>query len=374
MRILKWRFLALPFLLLALTVGLLRPGAASALPAAPADTDPQKLARETRESLGWSGLAMRVLSRDTIETEYLAGTDGTGRPLTADTALPVGSVSKSFTALAVLQFVHAGDVELDAPVARYLTWIPNDETTVRDLLTHRSGLSAREGLDAAERYDNSSRAVTKAARDLPLEGLGHARTFAYSDANYLLLGALVERLAARDFGDPLERSLLRPLGLTRTVATAQGARRVDMGAGSQWSFHHTRAVSARYDASGAPFGYVMSNLDDLTRYVRWFQSRSDAVVPAKLRRLARRARAPQANLWHTDSVGARACSTATARGSSNTPERRSVRSPTSSCCRNSTVRSSSSDVAIPKRSPPPGRSRLRRGPDARRPRRLPERA
>lgn len=45
-----------------------------------------------------------------IETEYLAGTDGTGRPLTADSALPVGSVSKSFTALAVLQFVHAGDV------------------------------------------------------------------------------------------------------------------------------------------------------------------------------------------------------------------------------------------------------------------------
>ena len=102
--------------------------------------------------------------------------------------------------------------------------------------------------------------------------------------------------------------------------------------------------------------------------------RSDAVVPAKLRRLARRARAPQANLWHTDSVGARACSTATARGSSNTPERRPVRSPTSSCCRNSTVRSSSSDVAIPKRSPRPGMSRLRRGPDARRPRRLPERA
>lgn len=53
---------------------------------------------------------MRVLSRDTIETEYLAGTDGTGRPLTADSALPVGSVSKSFTALAVLQFVHASDV------------------------------------------------------------------------------------------------------------------------------------------------------------------------------------------------------------------------------------------------------------------------
>ncbi|QEH94685.1 hypothetical protein FV141_09270 [Dermacoccus abyssi] len=38
--------------------------------------------------------------------------------------------------------------------------MPNDETAVRDLLTHRSGLSAREGLDAAERYDNSSRAVT----------------------------------------------------------------------------------------------------------------------------------------------------------------------------------------------------------------------
>lgn len=110
MRIFKWRLLALLFLLLALTVGLLRPGAASALPAAPADTDPQKLARETRERLGWPGLAMRVLSRDTIETEYLAGTDGTGRPLTADSALPVGSVSKSFTALAVLQFVHASDV------------------------------------------------------------------------------------------------------------------------------------------------------------------------------------------------------------------------------------------------------------------------
>ncbi|HEX7774460.1 MAG TPA: serine hydrolase domain-containing protein, partial [Pyrinomonadaceae bacterium] len=80
---------------------------------------------------------------------YLKGygqADPSGRPMTPQTPLILGSITKSFTALAVMQLVEAGKVELDAPVRRYIPWFrvadPNAsaQITVRQLLYQTSGL------------------------------------------------------------------------------------------------------------------------------------------------------------------------------------------------------------------------------------------
>jgi CubicO group peptidase (beta-lactamase class C family) len=75
------------------------------------------------------------------------GIAGPGRPMTADTPMVIGSQSKSFTALAVMQLVEAGKLGLDAPVSRYIPWFQVADAeassliTIRSLLNHTSGLS-----------------------------------------------------------------------------------------------------------------------------------------------------------------------------------------------------------------------------------------
>ena len=87
------------------------------------------------------GLALGIVEDDRIT--YLRGfgtADDSGRPVTPKTPFIIGSLSKSFTALAIMQLVEAGKIELDAPVQRYLPWfrVANEGAsaaiTVRDLL------------------------------------------------------------------------------------------------------------------------------------------------------------------------------------------------------------------------------------------------
>ncbi|HEX6386228.1 MAG TPA: serine hydrolase domain-containing protein, partial [Anaerolineae bacterium] len=96
------------------------------------------------------GLALAITQGDEIVHLRGYGTAGDDRPMTADTPMHLGSVSKSFTALAIMQLVEQGQVDLDAPVQAYLPWftVADDEAgraiTVRHLLHHTSGLSDLE--------------------------------------------------------------------------------------------------------------------------------------------------------------------------------------------------------------------------------------
>ena len=93
------------------------------------------------------GLSVAIVQGDQIV--YLKGygqADPSGRPVTPQTPFIIGSISKTFTALAVMQLVESGKVDLDAPVQRYLPWFrvadpeASAQITVRNLLNHTSGL------------------------------------------------------------------------------------------------------------------------------------------------------------------------------------------------------------------------------------------
>src|SRR3954447_11892870 len=129
---------------LALTLGLLtlpRPALADAPPDSAAV---QRLVRQFAGRQGYPGIAVAVIKDDRIVLTTGAGHDSTGAPVTATTPMPVASVSKSFTALAVTQLVEAGKLRLGAPVADYLPGFRladprGARITVRDLLEQTSG-------------------------------------------------------------------------------------------------------------------------------------------------------------------------------------------------------------------------------------------
>ena len=137
------------------------------------------------------GLSLAVVKGDDVV--YLKGygrADPSGRPVTPQTPFVIGSITKPFTALGIMQLVEAGKVDLDAPVQRYLPWFrvadPNASKliTVRELLYQTSGISQESTLETWN-WGNDDDAMERHVRLLahaPLLG-PPGKTFAYANVN-----------------------------------------------------------------------------------------------------------------------------------------------------------------------------------------------
>ncbi|QEU95936.1 serine hydrolase domain-containing protein [Streptomyces kanamyceticus] len=254
-------------------------------------------AEKQRERLRLPGMALAVVKDDEVVHRRTWGKDGDGKPITRQTPFLVGSLSKPITSTAVMRLAEAGSLRLDAPVRRYLPWFrpsgPSaDRITLRNLLNQTSGLSERDGIAHADRFDNAPGGVERTAR-----GLAGARTGAppgerheYSNANYMLLGAVVEKVTGQPFGDYLRKSVLRPFGMDGTLVDERDAERRELAPGHRYFFGHPKRFDPPYDASGVPYGYVGADIDDLSRFAVAHLGHGDAaaravVSPAGLREL-----------------------------------------------------------------------------------------
>lgn len=220
------------------------------------------------------GLAYAVVRGGEVLRRGAWGVDGDGRPMTTRTPFMLGSTSKSFTALAVAQLVEAGRVDLDGAASGYLPWLRLGDAdtartvTVRQLLTHTSGLPQVWSSGLTDRYDNRPGGLARSVRDLaalrPTAAAG--RTYQYSDANYMILGALVEGVTGDSFGGYLRRHVFDPLRMTHSAGTADEARAVGIPAGHRYYFGRPRRFAAPFDTAGAPYGFLAASLDDLSHY------------------------------------------------------------------------------------------------------------
>jgi CubicO group peptidase (beta-lactamase class C family) len=248
-------------------------------PAAAAPTD-DRLARVERHlrdhhaRIRAPGFAYAVVRGDSVVADAAWGVDGDDRPVTRQTPFVLGSVSKSFTALAVMQLVEAGRVHLDAPVRRYLPWFrladqaASAHITVRRLLTHTSGIPGVAARGLTDRYDNTPDGLTRSVRDLttvePIQPAG--RTYQYSDANYMIAGALVEAVTGQPFGAYLRTHVLDPLDMRGAATAAEADALGGIPAGHRYYFGRPRRFDPPFDTSGVPYGFLAASLDDLTHY------------------------------------------------------------------------------------------------------------
>ncbi|MEV0892647.1 serine hydrolase domain-containing protein [Promicromonospora sp. NPDC050262] len=167
------------------------------------------------------GLALVTLA-DGDARVRVHGTTGSGAPVGEDTPMRIGSMSKAFTALAVLQQVDAGRFELDDPVVEVLPEFRLGDDryrsiTVEHLLTHRSGLAAT-GLEYSS--DPASAPAETVGRLAPEKlAADPGTTTLYSNAGYAVLARLVERTADADFGPYLDQNVFEPLGMSSTTVT-----------------------------------------------------------------------------------------------------------------------------------------------------------
>lgn len=167
------------------------------------------------------GVALVTLADGDVRVR-VHGVTGDGDPVGEDTPMRIGSMSKAFTALAVLQQVDAGRFDLDDPVAEVLPELrmADDryrQITVEDLLNHRSGLAVT-ALEYSS--DPASAPATTVARLADEElAADPGTTTIYSNAGYTMLARLVEHTSGVDFGEYLEQQVFAPLGMDSSTAT-----------------------------------------------------------------------------------------------------------------------------------------------------------
>lgn len=141
-------------------------------------------------------------------------------PATSGTVYRIGSLTKQFTAAAVLRLAEDGRLALDDTLGAFLTGFDTGDrrVTVRQLLTHTSGLKSYTDLEAfweKSRLDLSHRELLSLLGDEPFE-FEPGTSYAYSNTGYYVLGMIVEEVTGRDYGDWMREELFRPLGLDDT--------------------------------------------------------------------------------------------------------------------------------------------------------------
>ncbi|MEV6331165.1 serine hydrolase domain-containing protein [Streptomyces sp. NPDC051909] len=149
----------------------------------------------------------------------------TGEAMDVRSRFRIGSVSKTFSTVVLLQLVDEGRLELDQPVNRYLPGLlPDDRITVRHLLTHRSGLAdytdpmfehTVPGFESVRNRVFTYQELVDLSLALP-RTTEPGVSYKYSNANFVVVGMLIEKLTGRPVADAYQRRIFKPLKLRGT--------------------------------------------------------------------------------------------------------------------------------------------------------------
>lgn len=222
------------------------------------------------------GATLVVMQGDQIMHIGVFGVaDATGRKPTAETPFMIGSITKSITALAIMQLVDAGKVDIDAPIKRYLPWFhsaPENGAaiTVRHLLNQNSGIPASAGRMGWTDADPGASALEQHARSLGNVVLHHppGTTFAYANANYVLLGAIIESVSGQSYEAYIRDHIFRPLGLNTSFTSQSDAESNGMALGHRFWFGYPIAAPDMPFVRGMiSAGYLISSARDMGRYL-----------------------------------------------------------------------------------------------------------
>lgn len=143
-------------------------------------------------------------------------------PITANTPLHIASVTKVFTATAVLKLINAKRLDLDQKVNTILTEFPFPDVTIRTLLNHRSGMRSysyftdkKEIWDRHNILTNQDILTLMATKDIGLESKTDTR-FAYCNTNYAILALVIEKITKLPYKDAMKQMIFDPLGMKNT--------------------------------------------------------------------------------------------------------------------------------------------------------------
>jgi CubicO group peptidase (beta-lactamase class C family) len=195
---------------------------------------------------------------------------------TPQTPFFIGSLTKSITALAVMQLAEAGKVELDAPVQRYLPWfrvadpVASARMTVRHLLNQTSGFSSSSGEVIMADFDDRPGATERQVRALSTLKLIHpvGEKVEYSNLNYNILGLIIEVTSGELYTDTIQNHIFTPLQMSHSYTSKAAAQQNGMAVGHRhWFGFPIPAPNLPIPISSLPSGQLISCAEDMAHYL-----------------------------------------------------------------------------------------------------------
>ena len=249
---------------------------------AAADVEIDRYVEQEMELNGIPGLSLALVEQGKVSylRAYGVRNSESRQPLRVETPMELASVSKGFTALAILRLEQDGAVDRDSVVSEYLTELDGgwQGVTLSHLIRHRSGLRRRHDFLApccgqAGNLDLDS--AVRMLADADLESTPGS-TFSYANSNYVLLAAVIQRMAGAAFSNYMRESVFQPLGMHRTTLQEEVARLWEGASPHEWQWARVRVSpsrflgwygSSRIKASAEDMGvYMVSMLDSMATH------------------------------------------------------------------------------------------------------------
>ena len=222
------------------------------------------------------GLALGIVQGERIvHVQGFGQVEKSGPGVSPQTPFLIGSLTKSFTALAIMQLSEAGRVQLDAPVQRYLPWWrvadpdASARVTVRHLLYQVSGLSKATGNAYATSSDTHDSALEDRVRALRNAELTQpvGTTWQYSNANYWTLGMIVQALSGRSYEAYIQQHILDPLQMRNSYTSRVEAEQHGLPTEHRYWYGFPVAAELPFDRGGLGAGGLSSSALDMARYL-----------------------------------------------------------------------------------------------------------
>lgn len=190
-------------------------------------------------------------------------------PVNLNTVFEIGSVSKQFTATAIMLLVKQGKLNLDDPIQKYIPNLPGEwlGITIHHLLTHTSGIPDYEAIEGYYNYRNryTPEEIIQSAHSLPVD-FKPGEGFFYSNTGYFLLSLIIEKTSGLSFEEFLGQEIFNPLNMTESGVTDPIKIIPNRAEGYYISKGELKNTDASNLSSTLGAGGVISSMSDLVKW------------------------------------------------------------------------------------------------------------
>ncbi|MEK3977724.1 serine hydrolase domain-containing protein [Psychrobacillus sp. FSL K6-2836] len=225
------------------------------------------------ERLNLPGASLAIVKEDQVE--YIQGygiAKSNGTNMTPQTPIVIGSVTKSFTALAIMQLVEQGKIKLEDPVQSYLPWfqIANKEEskkiTIQHLLHQTSGLSTYDGQVSISQGDQTLKEHIQSLVNTELT-YPVGEQYQYSNLNYSILGLIVEEVTNKSYKEYINEYIFKPLEMSNSFTDPKDDLNNTIAEGYQTMFGFKVPTEQLNHEGTVPSGYIISSAEDMANYM-----------------------------------------------------------------------------------------------------------
>lgn len=234
------------------------------------------------------GIAVGIVQNNKIIFAKGFGTStyGKNEPVNENTQFGIASNTKAFTALGITMLAEEGKLSLDDKVIKHLPWFKSyndyttNEMTIRDLLTHHSGLKTFSGDLIWYASNHSREEIVKRSQHLQ-PAFGFREKFGYSNIHYLAAGLIIEKVSGKSFDEFIKERIFTPLKMTTTNTSISSNPKTNVA--TPHAIRYEKVIPIPYVNwdNIAPAGSINSNVKDMCKWLQFLLNngkKGDTVV------------------------------------------------------------------------------------------------